>query len=116
MGLSTAQLLSSRGAVISLADINEAALREAAASLPKNSSGIEHMYSVVDVRNSGSVDKWIETTVQKLGKVDGAVNMAGIIKHASPVAMSTDEDWDSTFAVNAKGVFACLRVSSPLRS
>ncbi|KAI0908643.1 hypothetical protein F4823DRAFT_598092 [Ustulina deusta] len=108
MGLATAQLLASRGAIISLADINEAAVKDATASL-EHRNGQEHMYSVVDVQSSKGVDSWIETTVQKLGRLDGAVNMAGIIKHARPIAESTDEDWESTFAVNARGVYYCLR-------
>lgn len=116
MGLATAQLLASRGAIISLADINEEALKTATASLPKPSGGTtgkEYIYTVVDVRQTQSVDDWIAGTVAKLGGVDGAVNMAGIIKSAVPVARSTDEDWDSTFAVNAKGVYACIRVRKP---
>ncbi|KAH8194815.1 hypothetical protein TruAng_011026 [Truncatella angustata] len=108
MGLATAQLLASRGAIISLADINEAAVIKATASLEK--PGVkDHIYSIVDVRDSSSVNDWIERTVQNLGGLDGAVNMAGIIKHAKPVAESTDEDWDFTFSVNTRGVFACLR-------
>lgn len=106
MGLATANLLASRGAIISLADINEAAMKTAAASLPGNG---EHMYTVVDVRDSKSVNSWIEGTVQKLGKLDAAVNMAGIITVATPVAEETDENWDFNFAVNARGVFFCLR-------
>lgn len=111
MGLATAQLLASRGAIISLADINETAVQEACASL-ESRCDTEHMYKVVDVTNSTSVKSWIETTVQTLGRLDGAVNMAGIIKHATPVAQSTDDDWDSTFAVNARGVYACIRVKN----
>ncbi|KAI1086796.1 hypothetical protein F5B19DRAFT_487230 [Rostrohypoxylon terebratum] len=112
MGLATARLLASRGATISLADINEAAVIEAAASLSGSGDAQQHMYTVVDVRDSRSVDAWIDATVRKLGKLDGAVNMAGIIKHATPVVESTDDDWDFTFAVNVRGVFACLRVSA----
>ncbi|KAI0425866.1 hypothetical protein F5Y09DRAFT_334636 [Xylaria sp. FL1042] len=108
MGLSTARLLASRGAVISLADINEAAVKNATASL-ENSHSQEHIYSVVDVQSSKAVNSWIETTIQKFGRIDGAVNMAGIIKHATPVAESTDEDWESVFAINARGVYYCLR-------
>ncbi|GAP85505.2 putative short-chain dehydrogenase reductase SDR [Rosellinia necatrix] len=108
MGLATARLLASRGAVISLADINEAAVKTATASL-EHSLGQEHMYTVVDVQSSKAVDSWISATMQKLGRIDGAVNMAGIIKHARPVAESTDEDWESVFAVNARGVYYCLR-------
>lgn len=109
MGLATAQLLASRGAIISLADINETAIKAAEASLSKE-YGQKHIYSIVDVCDSRSINAWIDTTVQTLGRLDGAVNMAGIIKHATTVVESTDEDWDSTFAVNAKGVYACLRV------
>ncbi|KAI5922109.1 hypothetical protein F4810DRAFT_306755 [Camillea tinctor] len=105
MGLATAQLLASQGAIISLADINEGALQTAASSLP----GASHMCTVVDVRNSESVDSWIGETVQRLGRLDGAVNMAGIISPTVPVAEMSDETWERNFAVNARGVFACLR-------
>ncbi|KAI1362922.1 hypothetical protein F5Y08DRAFT_256510 [Xylaria arbuscula] len=108
MGLATARLLASRGAVISLADINETAVKDATRSLECHHDQ-EHMYSVVDVSKSEAVDSWIGATVKKLGRIDGAVNMAGIIKHAKPIAESTDEDWETVFAINAKGVYYSLR-------
>ncbi|EHY54339.1 hypothetical protein HRR83_008079 [Exophiala dermatitidis] len=107
MGLATAKLLASRGAIISLADINEAGVKAATESLPGGSD--KHMYSVVDVRISQQINRWIESTVQRFGKLDGAVNMAGIITPAKPVAEESDETWDFTFAVNARGVFASMR-------
>ena len=106
MGLATARLLAFRGASISLADINEEGLKSAIASL---ASDQEHMYTVVDVRNSEKVNDWIKCTIDKYGKLDGAVNMAGIITKATPVKDLTDADWDFSFAVNTKGVFNCLR-------
>ncbi|KAJ5466247.1 Short-chain dehydrogenase/reductase SDR [Penicillium desertorum] len=106
MGLATAQLLASRGARISLADINERALEDAIQSLPNSD---KHMSTVIDVRNSKSVDGWIQSTVDKLGKLDGAVNMAGVITPAAPITEETDDNWDFTFAVNTRGVFFCLR-------
>ena len=66
------------------------------------------MYATVDVRSRESVDSWIERTLQELGKLDGAVNMAGIIRPARPIVESTEDDWDFTFAVNTRGVFNCL--------
>lgn len=107
MGLATAQLLASRGAIISLADINAKAVESAASSLP---GGLEkHMHAVVDVSASASVDHWIDSIIQQFGRLDGAANMAGIIKPARPVPETTDEDWDMIFNVNAKGVFNCIR-------
>jgi arginine metabolism regulation protein II len=107
MGLATAKLLASKGAVISLADINEAAVREAAESLP---GGLEkHSHMVCDVSRAESVDHWIDSTVAKFGKLDSAVNMAGVIRPARPITEMSDGDWDFTFSVNAKGVFNCIR-------
>ncbi|KAF6799386.1 hypothetical protein CMUS01_15667, partial [Colletotrichum musicola] len=106
MGLSTAQLLASRGARLSLIDINEESLKQAIKSLDNSDS---HIYEVVDVRHATAVHAWIQTTVEKLGRLDGAVNMAGVITHATPVSEMSDEDWDFVFAVNAKGVFNCIR-------
>lgn len=108
IGLASAKLLAARGAILSLADINENALKSAIPSLAKhNEKG--HIYNVVDVRDSSTVDSWIEATVRELGKLDGAVNMAGVITPAKPITETSDEEWDFSLAVNAKGVFTCLR-------
>lgn len=106
MGLATARLLASRGAIISLADINQEGLETAVQSL---NCGEKHMYTVVDVRSSQSVDAWIASTVHKLGRLDGAVNMAGVITPATPITEVTDENWNFSFDVNARGVFYCVR-------
>lgn len=108
MGLATAQLLASRGALLSLADVNESALQTAITTLNRSTDGA-HMYRVVDVRQSSAVNEWIEATVSQFGRLDCAVNMAGIIKPAASVAETTDEAWDQQMAVNARGVFACTR-------
>lgn len=106
MGLETARLLAARGASISLADVNASAVAEAAQSLEGEQ---RHIHTVLDVRDSKAVNSWIERTVQELGRIDGAVNMAGIIRPATPIASVTDEDWDLTMSINARGVLACLR-------
>ena len=108
MGLATAQLLAFRGATVSLTDVNEQALSAALESLPRGSSEW-HMSRVADVRDSEAVDSWIRATVETLGRLDGAVNMAGVISPACPVAQMSDADWDFNFAVNARGVFSCIR-------
>lgn len=106
MGLETAKLLSSRGAIVSLGDLNQNALAEAAKLLVNSD---KHMCTAIDVRDSKSVDSWIASTVQKYGKLDGAVNMAGVITKAKPITETSDEDWNFCFDVNARGVFNCLR-------
>ncbi|KAJ5770530.1 Short-chain dehydrogenase/reductase SDR [Penicillium nucicola] len=106
MGLATAKLLASRGALISLADINEKALGEAIQSLANPE---KHITTAIDVRKGQSVEAWIKSTVEKFGKLDGAVNMAGVITSAAPITEETEANWDFTFSVNTKGIFLCLK-------
>jgi NAD(P)-dependent dehydrogenase (short-subunit alcohol dehydrogenase family) len=103
IGRATARILASQGACVSLADTNPS-IKKIALSLPG-----DQMYSAVDVRDQHAVNLWIGNTVSCFGKLDGAVNMAGILTKATPLVETRDEDWDASFAVNAKGVFNCLR-------
>lgn len=104
MGLAIAKLLSDRGATVSIADRNEQGLQAAMKEL----SGSGHIYQVIDVTKSATVDRWIQRTVQELGQLDGAVNFAGVATLGRIVDM-TDDEWDFPFNVNTKGVFYCLR-------
>lgn len=106
MGLATAKLLAERGAIISLADINNGALINAVKLLEQSE---KHMITTVDVRDGSAVNEWISQTVAKYGRLDGAVNMAGIITHATPIIETSDDDWKRTFEINVTGVFNCLR-------
>jgi len=113
MGLSISKLLASKGAVLSLADMNEHGLLKAIECLRGEVNGAlknqqHHIYTCVDVRDSTSVNNWIGRTVEQLGRLDGAVNFAGVAKMAK-VIDETDESWAFQMDVNAKGVFFCLR-------
>ena len=108
MGLAIAQLLAERGTRISLADVNESGLKTAVSTLPGSQEGT-HTWHVVDVRSTESVDAWIEETVKAHGRLDGAVNFAGVITKAAHVDESRDEDWEFVMGVNATGVWKCLR-------
>lgn len=107
MGAAIAQLVASRGAVVSIADMNEAGLQKTMASL----SGERHIYTVVDVRDATSVGQWIERTVKELGGLDGAVNFAGVLAwdRMCKIQDETEDNWDFHMNVNAKGVFLCLQ-------
>jgi len=110
IGLSLAKLLSSRGAILSLADIQQGALDAAAKSIEE--AGGKVLTSVIDVSKSQEVNKWIEKTVKELGRLDGAANLAGVIgKESGKKEMkdNTDEEYDRIFDVNVRGVFNCLR-------
>lgn len=65
---------------------------------------------VVDVCDGDVVLVWINLIVVKYGKLDGVVNMVGIIIYVILVIDMIDNDWSCMFDVNVKGVFNCLRV------
>lgn len=114
IGFATAELLASQGAKVSLCDLQENALRDAVDKI-KNAGGVASG-TALDIRSRKDVEAWVEATVQRFGKIDGAVNAAGIpgkgvMKEA--VHEISDADWDLVFDVNVKGVLNSMRAQIP---
>jgi 3-oxoacyl-[acyl-carrier protein] reductase len=61
-----------------------------------------------DVASSADVRSLFDITEQKLGKVDVLVNNAGVLKTV-PLAETSDELFEQTFAINSRGTFNTLR-------
>ncbi|KAF2801813.1 NAD(P)-binding protein [Mytilinidion resinicola] len=110
MGLETSKMLCARGAKVSMADIQEETLFRAAAEIEK--SGGQVMATAVDVRSEKEVAAWIEMTVEKFGKLDGAANLAGVLPktfHTGTVEDQQTSDWDFVISVNLTGMMFCMR-------
>lgn len=92
IGLAVATLVASQGARVSLADVRERHLEEAADKI--RSTGAQVMARVVDVRKPEQVDAWIEATVATFGRLDGAANIAGVAP-TTPLEVKylDDESW-----------------------
>jgi NAD(P)-dependent dehydrogenase (short-subunit alcohol dehydrogenase family) len=106
MGKEIAKALASLGATVVIAEINEATGEETARSI--QAAGGQAVYRHLDVRDTQSVAevaKWIQQTH---GRLDIAVNNAGIVKNA-PTLETGDEDWLEVIDVNLNGVFRCCR-------
>jgi NAD(P)-dependent dehydrogenase (short-subunit alcohol dehydrogenase family) len=115
IGLETAKLLAERGALVSLADVQEKALDEVAAAIKAANSEAKVITSVVDVRNQESVNQWIAKTVKEFGKLDGAANLAGVFKARpnSSIEGDTDDMWNWIIQINLMGVLNCMRAQIP---
>jgi len=116
MGLSIAKLLASRGAKISIADIQKTSFEDAASSILTSNPNSSVLAIPIDIRSTTFVSSWISSNVSQLGKLDGVANMAAIIGKAVLVrstAEITDEDWDNMLAVNLSGMMRCLRAQIP---
>jgi NAD(P)-dependent dehydrogenase (short-subunit alcohol dehydrogenase family) len=114
IGLETARVLASKGAKLSLADVQENLLKELETELKQ--AGAEVITRVVDIRDRQAVESWIAATVDRFGKLDGAANLAGTIgKQANAVEIENvdDDDFDFVMAVNVVGLRNCLRAQIP---
>ncbi|KAM5343500.1 hypothetical protein ACJ41O_012037 [Fusarium nematophilum] len=110
IGLATAKLLSSRGATVCIADIEQRALKEADAFF--NSVKASFMTTKLDVSQKAQVESWIESIVREYGRLDGAANVAGIIGRSHGTVAITeleDSEWDRILGVNLTGTMYCLR-------
>lgn len=58
---------------------------------------------IVDVRHSDQVNNWINSTVEKYGRLDCAANIAGLGGKLQTLVDTPDEDWEFVMAVNATG-------------
>jgi 3-oxoacyl-[acyl-carrier protein] reductase len=70
-------------------------------------------YRHYDVTSREATDKVIDAVLAKHGRVDILVLCAGIIAR-SPLAESTDEEWDAIMSVNVRGVVNPARKLFPL--
>ncbi len=62
----------------------------------------------VDVGDLAAIDAMISQTVDAFGKLDVIINNAGVTRRAHIMDL-TEEDFDRTNRVNAKGVFFCMQ-------
>jgi NAD(P)-dependent dehydrogenase (short-subunit alcohol dehydrogenase family) len=129
IGLATAHLLASHGALLSLADINTTQLAEVAAELNKqyqseylelNPKVVDQIiFSTVDIRSRVACEDWISRTQAHFGQaIAGAANLAGafgrsIAQEKGSIRNITDEECDFVMDVNCKGLLNCLRAQLP---
>jgi NAD(P)-dependent dehydrogenase (short-subunit alcohol dehydrogenase family) len=110
IGLATAKMLASRGAILSLGDMNEALLQSTTKDII--SAGGQAVATTLDVRNRSAVESWVSDTVKREGRLDGAVNLAGVAgKQIGTANIEDIEDdaWDFVMDINLGGVLNCMR-------
>ena len=64
-----------------------------------------------NVADASEVRALFDTTEQQLGKIDVLVNNAGVM-NTMPIADTSDEVFEQTFAINTRGTFNTLREAS----
>src|SRR4030095_6737060 len=108
IGKATALAFAGEGAHVTVADINENAVKDVAAAI--TSIGGKALALKVDISSKSDVKNIIAKTVAVFGKLDCAVNCAGIAgKHSINLHEYTEDECVNMINVNLIGTYYCVR-------
>ena len=113
MSAAEARLFAKEGAKVVIGDILEEAGHQTEAEI--NETGGDCLFVTLDVTSESDWQAAVAFTVARFGKLDILVNNAGISTQGD-IEEQSQEDWDLTMAINAKGVFLGTKyVIDPMR-
>lgn len=107
IGLAAAQALASVGARLALSDVDEARGRKVEADF--RALGLDARFKACDVTSAASVEALVSFTVAEFGRIDCAVNNAGVETKHARLADHDDDEFDRAIAVNLKGAYLCMK-------
>ncbi|MBU2924842.1 glucose 1-dehydrogenase [Colwellia sp. 1_MG-2023] len=111
IGQAIAELFCQEGALVCVADVNEALGVKVAAELV--AKGGKAIFVKTDVANIESVQNMVKITVETLGKPNILINNAGIIYQNNSPLNTTQAQWDKSFNVNLDGMWHCCKEVLP---
>uniref|UniRef100_UPI00197F7854 SDR family oxidoreductase n=1 Tax=Burkholderia sp. Ac-20379 TaxID=2703900 RepID=UPI00197F7854 len=103
-GAAIALAFAREGAAVTIAELDEAAGREAAAAIEREVPGARVLAVRTDVTDVASVADAVGAAEREFGALDVLVNNAGVNVFCDPLTMR-DEDWRRCFAVDLDGVW-----------
>jgi NAD(P)-dependent dehydrogenase (short-subunit alcohol dehydrogenase family) len=104
IGEACAHRAAADGARVAVVDIAREAAERVASEIGGDARAIE-----ADVADEGSVAAMVATVVEQFGRLDGAINNAGVGGAHLAVGDYTLDDWRRVMRVNLDGVFLCVR-------
>ena len=104
IGHAIAMALGAEGANLVVVDLAQTAKSLAVTIDQLNGIGCNAIACHVDVTDKVQIDDCINRTIEELGSIDILANNAGVAIGAPGFLDQTSADWDTTFAVNVKGL------------
>ncbi|MFC9664062.1 SDR family NAD(P)-dependent oxidoreductase [Nocardia sp. NPDC127606] len=111
LGAAMAQRFAAEGAIVAIADVNEAAAGDLARRLEEK-YGRSCLSHAVDVTSSADVTAWADSVAESRGRIDVLVNNAGIIRD-NRIEDIDDRDWHAVLDASLSGAFFCTRAVLP---
>ena len=109
IGAGICKVLAGYGAYVTAMDMNVDAAEKTVAEI--KAAGGDGVAVELDITDGNWVRKSMAAAAGKNGRIDILVNAAGIAIQA-PLANASEEMWDKTMNVNAKGMFLCCQAAA----
>ncbi|KAL7954441.1 hypothetical protein V8C34DRAFT_294323 [Trichoderma compactum] len=113
LGLAIAEALLSRGASVTICDINPSRLATTKSKLSDKYSVDRVLALEANVADEESVKALIEKSVAHFGRLDIVINNAGIMDKFDPIGDCDKKMWDNILAVNLTGSFLVTKYALP---
>jgi NAD(P)-dependent dehydrogenase (short-subunit alcohol dehydrogenase family) len=110
IGRAAAVRFAAEGAAVAVVDLNADAAKNTAAQI--SAAGGSALAVAADVADRAQVSGCFAQILTEYGRIDVLYNNAGVNSSGS-VLDATEDDWDRSFAVNAKGTFLCAQAAAP---
>ncbi|MFJ3187602.1 SDR family NAD(P)-dependent oxidoreductase [Streptomyces halstedii] len=111
IGRAIASGLARRGAAVAVLDLDEAAAHETAEEI--TGAGGRAIAIRVDIADEDSVRSAISRTVAEFGRLDLAVNNAGVPSSGRQLTGMPAQEWERVLRINLTGTFFCLKHGIP---
>ena len=112
IGAATAEAFAAAGAHLVLTGRTTAAGEELAGRL--RAHGARAKFVTGDVSREESIRSWIAAAVGEFGRLDVAVNNAGVEGALGPVIEQTVDNFEHVFAINVRGLMLSLKHEIPV--
>ncbi len=112
IGRSTVERLYQCGARVILSDLAESHGQASAKEIDPEGESV--IFVPCDVRDQAQIAAMVQAAVGRFGRLDGAVNNAGIGGSRELLVDYPEPVWDEVIAVNLTGVFHCMKAEIPL--
>lgn len=107
IGLATVRRFAQAGATVVLCARRTELIKEEAERL--TSAGFKALALTVDVTKVNEVSAMVADTVKHFGRLDYAVNNAGVINERKPAHEIPEEEWNQLISVNLTSVWLCMK-------
>lgn len=111
IGRAIASGLAARGAAVAVLDIDSGAARETAGIITRAGGAAAAVRA--DVADEDSVRAAVRAATEAFGRLDLAVNNAGVSSSGQELAEMTAAEWDRVLGVNLTGTFFCVKHEIP---